>query len=244
MSTSVFFNNFTNSQEQVLIEDLIIESIKIYGHDMFYCPRTLKNKDDIYGTDDISEYNHAYFVEMYIKSFSSYEGDGTFLSKFNLEIRDQTTFTIAHRTFDNEVGSIHGITRPQEGDLIWSNMMKRLFVIKYVDNKPVFYQMGALQMYDLTCEVFEYSSEILNTGIDEIDAIERKYSTNMSSFGILTQDGYTISDQDGFDIVQGQYDFDAQMQDVFADNDEIQTEQNLDSLIDWTDIDPFSEQQV
>jgi hypothetical protein len=181
---------------------------------------------------------------MYIKSYSSYEGDGSFLSKFNLEIRDQTTFTIAHRAFNDEIGSVHGIIRPREGDLIWSNMMKRLFVIQYVNNKPVFYQLGALQMYDLTCEVFEYSNEILNTGIAEIDAIEKKYSTNMSSFGILTQDGEFISDQDGFDIVQGQFDFDTQQQDVFADNDEIQIEQETKDLIDWTDIDPFSEQVI
>lgn len=244
MSTSVFFNNFTNSQEQVLIEDLIIESIKIYGHDLYYCPRTLINKDDIYGEDPISEYRSAYFVEMYIKAFQSYEGDGQFLSKFNLQIRDQTTFTMAIRTFDNDIGSIEAIDRPQEGDIIYSPMMRRAFVVKYVENKAIFYQMGALQMYDLTCEVFEYSSERLNTGIKEIDDIEKKYSLDMSTFGLETEDGFIITDEDGWDLVREEYSLDTQSLDVFADNDEIQDEQTVKDIIDWTDIDPFSERVI
>lgn len=244
MSTSVFFNNFTNSQEQVLIEDLIIESIKIYGHDVYYCPRTLVLKDDIYGEDPLSEYRSAYYVEMYIKNFQSYEGDGQFLSKFNLQIRDQTTFTLAIRTFDNDIGSIEAIDRPQEGDIIYSPMMRRAFVVKYVENKAIFYQMGALQMYDLTCEVFEYSSERLNTGIKEIDDIEKKYSLDMSSFGLETEDGFILTDEDGFDIIREQFSLDVQSQDVYSDNDEIQDEQVTKDIIDWTDIDPFSERVI
>lgn len=226
--------------EQGLIEDLIIESIRIYGHDVYYCPRKLIAKDDIYGEDTLSEYNLALPVEMYIKSYDSYEGDGTFLSKFNLEIRDQITFSIARRTFHNEVGiEGEGYDRPREGDLIWSPMVNRLFVIKYVNNSPIFYQMGALQIWDLVCEVFEYSSEKLNTGISEIDAIERKFSINMSTYGLLTSDGYYITDSDGYDIVQGQYSLDVQSIDVYADNDEIELEG--DEILDWSKIDPFSE---
>ena len=103
--------------EQSLVEDLMIESISIYGHQVYYCPRTLVAKDDIYGEDTISEYNNAYLIDMYIRSFDSYEGDGTFLSKFNLEIRDQMTFTVARRTFYNEISTQEFIDRPQEGDL-------------------------------------------------------------------------------------------------------------------------------
>ena len=99
MATNVYFNNFTNSQEQILIEDLVLESIKMYGHDVFYCPRTLIAKDDIYEEDTISEYNMSYQIDMYIRSYESYEGDGQFLSKFGLEIRDQVTFTVSVRNF-------------------------------------------------------------------------------------------------------------------------------------------------
>ncbi len=239
MTTNFYFNNFTNSQEQVLIEDLVLESIKIYGHDMYYCPRTLIAKDDIYGEDTISEYKSAYYIDLYIRNFDSYEGDGNFLSKFNLEIRDQMTLTVSVRNFMNEIGNIEMIDRPQEGDLIYIPMLDRLLVIKYVNKNPVFYQMGAIQMYDLVCEMFEYSSERFNTGIEAIDSIETNLSLDASEYALLTQDRYIITDQDGYQIVQGGYNFEEQARDPYEDNTEFETEG--ESILDWTQIDPFSE---
>jgi hypothetical protein len=239
LTTNFYFNNFTNSQEQVLIEDLVLESIKIYGHDMYYCPRTLVAKDDIYGEDTISEYKTAYYIDLYIRNFDSYEGDGNFLSKFNLEIRDQMTLTVSVRNFMNEIGNIELIDRPQEGDLIYIPMLDRLLVIKYVNKNPVFYQMGAIQMYDLVCEMFEYSSERFNTGIDAIDSIETNLSLDASEYAILTQDNFIITSQDGYQIVQGGYNFEEQARDPYEDNTEFETEG--DSILDWTQIDPFSE---
>ena len=242
MSTSVFFNNFTNSQEQVLIEDLVLESIRIYGHDMWYCPRTLVAKDDIYGEDTISEYKTAYYIDLYIKNVDSYEGDGNFLSKFNLEIRDQMTLTVSVRNFMNEIGSIEMIDRPQEGDLIYIPMFDRLWIIKYVNKNAVFYQMGAIQMYDLVCEMFEYSSERFSTGIDAIDSIETSLSLDASEYALLTTDEFIITSQDGYQIVQGGYDFEKQARDPYEDNTEFEIEG--DQILDWTQIDPFSEGQV
>lgn len=239
MSTSFYFNNFSNSQEQVLIEDLVLESIRVYGHDMYYCPRTLVAKDDIYGEDTISEYKTAYYIDLYIKNVDSYEGDGNFLSKFNLEIRDQMTLTVSVRNFMNEIGNLEMIDRPQEGDLIYIPMLDRLLVVKYVNKNPVFYQMGAIQMYDLVCEMFEYSSERFSTGIDAIDSIETNLSLDASEYAILTQDGFIITSQDGYQIVQGGYDFETQARDPFEDNTEFETEG--DSILDWSQIDPFSE---
>lgn len=242
MSTNFYFNNFSNSQEQLLIEDLVLESIKIYGHDMFYCPRTLIAKDDIYGEDSLSEYNIAYPIDLYIKSYDSYEGDGSFLSKFNLEIRDQVTLTVSVRNFMNEIGSLELIDRPQEGDLIYIPMLDRLLVIKYVNKNAVWYQMGAIQMYDLSCEVFEYSSERLRTGIAAIDNIEMERSLDLSIWGFLTSDGYFITDNDGYEIIQGNYSFETQATDAFEDNTEVQLEG--EAILDWSQIDPFSEGQV
>ena len=242
MSTNFYFNNFSNSQEQLLIEDLVLESIKIYGHDMFYCPRTLIAKDDIYGEDSLSEYNIAYPIDLYIKSYDSYEGDGSFLSKFNLEIRDQVTLTVSVRNFMNEIGSLELIDRPQEGDLIYIPMLDRLLVIKYVNKNAVWYQMGSIQMYDLICEVFEYSSERLRTGIAAIDNIEMERSLDLSIWGFLTSDGYFITDNDGYEIIQGNYSFETQATDAFEDNTEVQLEG--EAILDWSQIDPFSEGQV
>lgn len=224
-SSNFYFNNFNNSMEQDLIESLIVESIAIYGHSIFYCPRTLVKKDDIYGEDTLSEYNAAYSTDMYIRSYDAYEGDGSFLSKFNLEIRDQIRFVVANRTFSRDIGNFDSMVRPREGDLIYSPMMKRLFIIKYVDNKPVFYQMGALQMFELTCEVFEYSNESLNTGIPEIDAIETQYSFAGAGNTVISNTAYESA-----------------LSDVYATNQEFQDEG--DDIVDWTHIDPFSEGNV
>ena len=209
---------------------------------MYYCPRTLIAKDDIYGEDALSEYNISYYIDMYIRSYDSYEGDGSFLSKFNLEIRDQMTLTVSVRNFMNEVGSLEGIIRPQEGDLIYIPMVDRIMIVKYVNKTPVFYQMAAIQMYDLTCEIFEYSSEKLNTGIAAIDSIEQKNSITMEIFGLVTTDGFVITDQDGYQIIQSGYDFETQAGDSYEDNTELQLEG--EAILDWSQIDPFSEGRV
>jgi hypothetical protein len=219
---SVYFDNFNNYAEQDLIESLINESLSIYGHTVYYLPRTLMKKDDIYGEDTLSSYNNSYEFDIYIKSYDSYEGDGTFLSKFNLEIRDSVTFTIARRAFGKEISAQQpNIQRPREGDLIYSTMMKRMFVIKYVNQTAIFYQMGSLQIWDVSCDVWEYSNEVFNTGIYEIDSIETKYSVS----NVTSNTAY-----------------EAAMSDVFATNMEFQDEGT--SLLDWSDIDPFSDGSV
>ena len=244
MATSVFFNNFGSSQEQNLIEDLVIESIRIYGHDCFYLPRSLINKDNIYGEDSISEYNEQFMVEMYIKNVMGFKGEGDFLSKFNLQVRDQMTFTIATRVFFDEIGNVRGFDRPREGDLIYFPLNKKVFVVKFVEHEAVFYQLGALQTYDLECELWEYSNEVLNTGIADIDLLQKKYSFDMSQFAILTQDSFVITDEDGYDLVQEQYNFVTQVGASFEDNENpanenLQTE--AESVINFTDSNPFSE---
>lgn len=219
---SVYFDNFNNYGEQDLIESLVVESISIYGHTVYYLPRTLVTKDDIYGEDKLSTYNEVFEFDMYIKSFDSYEGDGQFLSKFNLEVRDSATFSIARRSFGNEIASQRpDIQRPREGDLVYSTMMKKMFVIKYVNQTAIFYQMGELQIWDISCDVWEYSNERFSTGNAEIDAIEEKYSV-----ANVTNDNA----------------YEAAMLDVFATNQEFQQEGT--GIIDWSNIDPFSQGNV
>src|SRR5210317_527680 len=183
MSTNVFFNNFDSYAEKNLIEDLIIESIRIYGHDMYYCPRTIVGENTIFNEDAVSEYNTHYLVEMYIKNVEGFEGEGDVLSKFNIEIRDNITFTLARRVYDEEIGVTQGNVRPYEGDIIFMPLTGKVYQIKFVEHESVFYQMGALQTYDLKCELFEYSNERLNTGVPIIDDLEQQYSLNVDANG-------------------------------------------------------------
>lgn len=168
MATSNFFSNFDHNNEQHLLQDLMVESIKIFGHDVSYLPRTKNNVDNLLGEDPTSSFTAAYPIEMYIKNTDGFAGEGAFVGRFGLEIRQQITFTVARRTWDG-VGIS---TRPLEGDLIWFPMTNKLFEIQFVDHESVFYQLGKLPVYDLSCELFEYSDEDIDTGIEDIDKVE------------------------------------------------------------------------
>ena len=164
--------------EQSLIEDLVVESIQIYGVDVWYIPRTIVAKDDILNEDDLSTYDNAYLVEMYVKSVDGFEGEGDFLSKFGLQIRDSITMTMAQRTYELEVGMITEINRPREGDLIYLPLNNKFFELQHVEHEAIFYQIGSLQTYDLRAELFEYSGETFNTGDATID----NYFDNINRF--------------------------------------------------------------
>jgi len=239
MSTNQYFNNYTSAAEQTLVNNLIIESIKMYGMDMYYCPRTIVEKDDIYGESPIHKYTANYPVEMYIKNVDGFEGDGHLLSKFGLEIRDQITFTVAQSRFASAVANSAGILRPNEGDIIYFPLNQKVFVVKYTDKRAIFYQFGALQTFDLTCEVFEYSSERLNTGLAAVDNIERDYSFATTTYALLTNDGLQILSSDGYPLLQSGYNFSTQVGDSLEDNTEIELE--ADGFIDFSETDPFSE---
>lgn len=240
MVSNFYFNNFQSSQEQTLLENLIIESIKIYGQDMLYVPRKLNNKNEVYGEDDISTYENSYMIELFIKSIDGFAGDGNFMSKFGLEIRDQVTFTVARRTFELEITTQGDYDRPREGDLIYFPLNKKLFQIKYVDNKVMFYTLGTLPVFDLVCELFEYSGEQFNTGIPEIDDIQDKLSTNVFDYVIMTEDSFALMTEDGNYIVNENYKIGSI--DGNADNDDI--EQEALNFLDFTEKDPFSESGI
>jgi len=237
MATNFFFNNFQASQEQLLLENLIIESIKIYGQDMYYIPRVLNNYDSIYGADDQSSYEIAYNIEMYIKSVDGFSGDGNFMSKFGIEIRDQVIFSMAQRIFNQEVGTYTTQVRPNEGDLIYFPLNKKCFQIKYVNKFEMFYQLGALQTWEVTCELFEYSGETMNTGIPEIDILQTKFDINQYSWTIQTELGeYIVTEDSDLIVLENSSPNDLI---TAAENDEIQTES--DQFVNFSAIDPFSE---
>ena len=180
MTTSVYFNHYENTPEQALHQDLIIEAIKNYGIDVYYLPRKYVNEDILYGEDTISEFNQAHLIEMYIKTVDGFEGEGDFISRFGLEIRDQVVFSVARRRFDNL--DITEQDRPLEGDGIFLPLNKKLYEIRFVEHESMFYQFGKLPIFDLTCELFQYDDQRIDTGVDDIDEIEDKlaYSINLS----------------------------------------------------------------
>ena len=237
MAKNFFFNNFQNSQEQGLIEDLMIEAISIYGLETIYVPRNPNNIDVVLGEDPARDYTHAIPVEMYVKNVDGFGGQGDFLSKFNIQIRDQITFTIARRTFANEIGTLEAFVRPREGDLIFFPLNRKMFEVRFVEHESIFYQLGSLQVWDLQCELFEYNNEYFDTGYPEIDALMTNYSNSTDIFSLLTEKGLEITTEDSFAILNEGYDINEN--DPLATNDEIQAES--DDYIDFTERNPFSE---
>jgi len=180
MATSVYFSGAVKS-EQDLYEDLVTESIKIFGQDVVYLPRQRIAEDELLN-EEWSQYTMAFPIEMYLENVEGFEGDGNTLGKFGLEIRDQADFVVTKRRWDAVVGvSLDDTTlgytmkgKPAEGDLIYMTMTQRLFEIKYVEPKSPFYQLADLPSYTMTAELFEYNDQHFDTGWDEIDQIEWK----------------------------------------------------------------------
>jgi hypothetical protein len=139
--------------------------------------------------------------------------------------------------FDNEVGSLLKRDRPIESDLVWFPFTKTLYTIKFVNKKPVFYQMGALQFYDIVCELYEYSNEVFNTGVDIIDSTYNALLTTTDPYLVTTETGLTLMTEDGYQIVKEEYDIDEL--DQSSQNEFFETE-GVDFL-DFTERDPFSE---
>ncbi len=173
MATNPYFNHFENTSEQNLHQDLIIESIKQFGIDNYYLPRQYMNEDLLYGEDTISQFSQSHLIEMYVKSVDGFEGEGDFISRFGLEIRDQVIFSLARRRWENLET---GYERPREGDLIFLPLNKKLYEIRFVEHESMFYQFGKLPIFDMTCELFQYDSQRIDTGIEQIDDIEDNFA--------------------------------------------------------------------
>lgn len=177
MAKSIYFSDKVAS-EQNLYEDIVIESLKIYGQDLYYLPRDLVDEDKIFGEDPSSSFNSAYKIEMYIENISGFDGQGDIFSRFGVEIRDEATFVVARKRWrqtvsklDNDIAS----ERPREGDLLYLPMSNSLFQIMHVEHEQPFYQLNNLPTYRLRAELFEYNNEQLDTGVGDIDAIEEDF---------------------------------------------------------------------
>ena len=184
MPTNVFFNHAVQT-EQHLYEDLVVEALRMYGHNFFYLPREVIEEDSILNEDVQSKFGDSYQVEMYIENTDGFEGEGDLMSKFGVQIRDQATFIISLRTWERFISLDDNLAtsfRPNEGDLIYFPLSGSMFEIKFVEHEDPFYQVGKLFVFKMTCELFEYSQEDFDTGIGDIDLIEdeQAYTTVMT----------------------------------------------------------------
>lgn len=176
MATSQYFNNYNALNEQRIVEDLIVESIKIMGFDAYYLPNENDAARDIlYGEDPVKRFSAAFPVEFYLSSSMEYVGEREFFSKFGLEIKNNVNVILSKRSFAQRVPQ-NLFTRPREGDLIYVPFMNgvgELFEIKFADQNKDFNMLGRKIpfFYELELEKFKYSHEVIDTGIQDIDQI-------------------------------------------------------------------------
>ena len=184
MATSVYFNNYNSQVEQRVVEDLIVESIKIMGFDAYYCPIfNPSDRDILYGEDPVKKFKSAFPVEFYLSSALEYSGEREFFSKFGLEIKNNVTVILSKRSFSQRVPQ-NEFNRPREGDLIYVPFLNgtgELFEIKFVNQTKDFFTLGRKIpfFYEIELEKFKYSQEEIQTGVFEVD-------------DSVTQSSYTI----------------------------------------------------
>ncbi len=276
MATNKYFRNYNYGREQRVEDDLTVEAIKIYGVDVQYMPRTIFNEIEEFGEDPLSHFTLAVPIEVYVNNLENFQGEGDFLSKFNLEIRDQITLTMARRRWDqirteklvDEVGNIYltetnpaiyssntdnylleagsangysvSSSRPLEGDLIYipfiNNGNGAIYEVKFVEHERVFYQHGKLYTYEMTCELFRYSSERLDTGNSDIDIIETRNSRDIQQYQYLMENNDVHIMEDGSNLIQ-----EYRLENVASTaNNELFTQRSFID-VDFSERNPFSE---
>jgi hypothetical protein len=182
MPTNSYFTQGTSGEQQ-LVEDLVVEQIKMFGVELYYIPKTLVSEDTVLGEDSLNSFDSAYQIEGYLENVQGFGGDGDLFSKFGVRIADQVNFIIARKRFqdlvdDNTTLVVEG--RPNEGDLIYFPLANKLFSIQYVEHEQPFYQLNKIHVWGLKCELFEYSGEDLDTGVEAIDVIERNLAQTIT----------------------------------------------------------------
>jgi hypothetical protein len=148
----------------------------MYGVDVHYMPRKYLTEKSILKEVVQSKFDDAYPIEAYIDNFDGYDDMPSTLSKFGIQATNEVTLIISRERFETYISplmknesNVKLSTRPKEGDLIYFPLGDRLFEIKYVEHEKPFYQLRENYVYKLTCELFRYEDEVIDTGVEEID---------------------------------------------------------------------------
>jgi hypothetical protein len=256
-----------NDSEKRLHEDIIIESLKIFGQDIYYLPRTLVNRDLVLGEDTSSRFDDSYLLEMYFETTEGFAGENEIINKFGLEIRDDTTLVLSKRRFEDHVASKATLTatgRPNEGDIVFVPLLNSYFEIQFVEDQEPFYQLGNLPVYKLKVTRWEYASEQINTGNELLDQVEDKYTLDQLQHKLTLEYGQEVLTGAGSIMLEDYHDYSTgqpallmqetfvtaniQTQSPYASNLDLNTEAGYDTvgdlsddILDFTERNPFGE---
>ena len=232
------------SSEQNLYEDLIIESMKIYGFEVYYLPRKSNSLDSILTEDPLNTFDYSFPIEMYMENTMGFAGDGELMSKFGLEIRDSANFIVARKRWTEDIGSqnVTILPRPTEGDIIYFPKTKSFFEIRKVEGHDPFYQVGKLYVYKMMCELYQFANERFNTGVDEIDSITAEATLDIDAHQLLQETGESLLLEynaltpivlEDYNLSLGGH------HQIGADNEAFEAEVN--DVLDFSERNPFGE---
>jgi hypothetical protein len=191
---STYFAHGTRAEKN-LYEDLIIEQLKIYGHDVHYMPRENLYTDDVLG-NTTDKFTDEYMIEMYVEEVNGFAGQGDLIGKFGLDMRDELTFVVARRTFEllvDQPSNTLTFNRPKEGDVIYMPLFKKFWQVDFVEDEDPMYQISDLPIFKLKCSTWDYSSESVETGLTEIDEKLDNVTLDLLENQITLESGTTSS---------------------------------------------------
>lgn len=233
-------NSIGNRSEQNLLEDLIIESIQIYGFDMLYLPRTFNNFDKLYLEDNMSSFENSYMIEMYLETVNGFE-NADMMAKFGLQLNDNGSFVVSKRRWIEAVarsGNSLLPNRPTEGDIIYFPKTKSMFEIISVDAFNDFYQLGKLYTYKMKVELFQYSAETIDTGNPELDTIRFPFGNMVEeAYTLLDETDQILLDEHGEPLLSDDYN----MNNINSEADNQFIKQNNTNLINFSISNPFGD---
>lgn len=201
-----YFNNFPGdlvTNEQLLIEDLVIESIKQYGMDVYYIPRESRDSiDKLFGEDTLKTFKGAFPIEVYLENVLGMDGNQDIISKFGLELDDELTLLIARRRFSQTIPR-NIMKRPREGDIIYIPLTQNFYEITFVEHEndqAMMYTLGKgrngnVYLYAIKLIQFVFSEEKMSTGVEEIDSQIREEYKRTSLTLVVGGTGQFVSDE-------------------------------------------------
>lgn len=239
MTVSPFFDHHGNSEETAILDSIIVEMIQACGENMLYVPRRVGKLDEIYTEDSLKYYDTAYELEFYLQNVDGFEGLGSFLTNLAPMLQDQLSLQVSISRFEEVVGQNESFSRPREGDLIWFPKNQKMFEIVFADKFKMMYPLGQVYLWNLTCQLYEYSSERFITGVTEIDQIS-SFSADQLDYVIYDHASDPLKNPGGDYLFVTSYS-EGDM-DPLDQSDEI--EEEADEILDFSESDPFSEGEL
>ena len=168
--------------EQNLVQQLVNEAIESYGIDMVFIPRNIVKLDDLFHEDTLSSFTKNFTIEMFVENYDAYQGIGPQITNFGFQLNYQLRLIVSREKFAQYIGD----NLPVEGDLIYNPVTKAIFEIKFIEDKNPLFPLGSRQYFVLSCEVFKYSNEDIDTGTNA-DTVQDKFANNgaLGASGIL-----------------------------------------------------------